>query len=223
MHDPGEVLRLVVLEAERHPEAVAQRRRQEARARSRADHRERREVEGQRPRGRPLADDDVEPEVLESRIEDLLHRAAQAMDLVDEEDVPLPERGQDRGDVALALERRPGRGAQADTELLPHDVGEARLAETRRTDQEDVVERLAARTGGFERDRELLLDPLLADELVELSRPQRAVELVLVRLDRGSEKLGVCHAASRRARRTCSSTERSGSTAARACSASTTE
>ena len=49
------------------------------------------------------------------------------------------------------------------------------------------------------------------------------VELVLVRLDRRGEELGVCHAASRRARRTCSSTERSGSTAARACSASTTE
>ena len=57
------------------------------------------------------------------------------MDLIDEEDVPLAERGQDRGDVALALERGTGRRAKADAELLPHDVGKARLAETGRADQ----------------------------------------------------------------------------------------
>ena len=83
---------LVVAEPERHAEAVAERRRQQARARRRADERERRQVERQRARGRALADDDVEPEVLERRVEDLLDRAVQAVDLVDEEDVALLER-----------------------------------------------------------------------------------------------------------------------------------
>ena len=36
-----------------------------------------------------LADDDVEPEVLERRVEDLLDRAVEPVDLVDEEDVAL--------------------------------------------------------------------------------------------------------------------------------------
>ena len=53
--------------------------------------RERRQVERQRSRRRPLADDDVEPEVLERRVEDLLDRAVQPVDLVDEEDVVLLE------------------------------------------------------------------------------------------------------------------------------------
>ena len=143
-NDRRELLPLVVPEPERHPEAVAQRRRQETRARRRADERERRQVERQRPRSRALADDDVEPEVLERRVEDLLDRAVEAMDLVDEEDVPLLEAGEDRGHVALALERGPGDRANADAELLANDRRERRLPETRRAGEQDVVERLAA-------------------------------------------------------------------------------
>ena len=119
----------VVVEPERQAEAVAQRRRQQPGARRRADQRERRQVERERARRRPLADDDVEPEVLERRIEDLLDRAVEAVDLVDEEDVAGLERRQDRGDVALALERRPGDLADADAELSADDLRERRLAE----------------------------------------------------------------------------------------------
>ena len=46
--------------------------------------------------------------VLHRRIEGLLERAVEAVDLVDEEDGARLERGQQRGDVALALERRAG-------------------------------------------------------------------------------------------------------------------
>ena len=169
-HDRTELSRVVVAEPERHPEAVAQRRRQQARARRGADEREGRQVERERARGGALPDDDVEPEVLERRVEDLLDRAVDAVDLVDEEHVALLERREDRGHVPLALERRPGHGAQPDAELLAHDLGERRLAEARRPDQEHVVERLAASLGRVERDRELLLRALLADEVVEPAR-----------------------------------------------------
>ena len=188
-HDRRELGRLVVVEAERHPEAVAERRREQAGARRRADEREGGQVERERACGRPLADDDVEPEVLERRVEDLLDRPVEPVDLVDEEDVALLEPGEDRGHVALALERRPGDGADPRAELLADDEGEARLAEARRADEQDVVERLAAGLGRLQRDRELLLDPLLPDEVVEAPRPQRAVELVLVRLRNRREKL----------------------------------
>ena len=140
----AELRRLVVLEPEGHPEAVAQRRRQQAGARRRADERERRNLERERPRRVPLPDDDVEPEVLERRVEHLLDGARQPVDLVDEEDVARLQRGQDRRHVALPLERRPGDAADADAELLADDVREARLAEARRPDEQDVVERLLA-------------------------------------------------------------------------------
>ena len=55
-----------------------------------------------------------------------------------------------------------------------------------RPGQQHVVDRLAALLGGGERDRELLAHDLLADELVELARPQRAIGLVLV----GAHRLG---------------------------------
>ena len=49
---------------------------------------------------------------------------------------------------------------------------------------------------GRERDRELLAHDLLADELVELARPQRAVGLVLVAARRvgGDQALVLAHA-----------------------------
>ena len=129
--DRGELGRLVVGEPEGHAEAVAQRRGQQAGPRRRADERERRQVERQRPCRRPLADDDVEAEVLERRVEDLLDRRVQPVDLVDEQHVARLERREDRSQVALALERRPGDRADADAELLADDVREARLAEAR--------------------------------------------------------------------------------------------
>ena len=53
-----------------------------------------------RARRRPLADDEVELEILHRRIEDFLDRRGQAMDLVDEEHVALFEVGQQRREIA---------------------------------------------------------------------------------------------------------------------------
>src|SRR6186997_164092 len=94
-HDRRQLGLLVVAEPERHAEAVAKRCRQEARSRRRADEGELRQVQGERPRPRTLADDDVEAEVLERRVQDLLDRSVHAVDLVDEEDVLDVEAGQD--------------------------------------------------------------------------------------------------------------------------------
>ena len=46
------------------------------------------------------------------------------------------------------------------------------LAPEVRPDEENVVERLVALLRGLERNRELVLDPLLPDELTEPPRPQ---------------------------------------------------
>ena len=192
-HDRPELLRVVVAEPERHPEAVAQRRRQESPARCGADESEGRQVERECPRGRPLADDDVEPEVLERGIEDLLDRPVDPVDLVDEEHVPRLERGQDRRHVALALEGRAGDRADADVELLAHDLRERRLAEPGRPDQEHVVERLVAGLRGGECNRQLLLDALLPDEVGEAARAEGRLECPIL-LEDGAEE--AAHAAS---------------------------
>ena len=150
-HDRAELAGLVVPEPERHPEAVAQRRRQQARPRGGADEREGRQIDRQRAGGGSLAEDDVEPEVLERRVEDLLGGPVEAVDLVDEEHVARLDRGEDRGDVLL-LERGAGDRAEADAELLAHDLRQRRLPEAGRAREQDVVERLAAPLGRVERD-----------------------------------------------------------------------
>ena len=219
-HDRRELTGVVVAEAERHPEPVAERCREEPGARRRPDERERGQVERQRARGGALAEDDVEPEVLERRVEDLLGGAVQPVDLVHEQDVARLEGGQDRCDVLL-LERRAGDGAQADAELLADDLGERRLPEPRRPGEEDVVERVVPAAGGLERDPQLLLDPLLADEVVEAPGAERALRLVLV--GRKGRREELAHAAAPlSASLTRSSGGSSGSTSARARSASIT-
>ena len=60
-----------------------------------------------RPRARPLADHDVELEVLHRRIEDLLDRRAHAVHFVDEEHLARLEVGEDRREIARAS-RAPG-------------------------------------------------------------------------------------------------------------------
>ena len=60
--------------------------------------------------------------------------------------------------------------------LVRDDVRERRLAETGRTEDQDVVERFAARAGRANEDVELLLDRPLADVLVEPHRSQRPIE-----------------------------------------------
>ena len=172
-----------MLEPVADAEAVAQRRRQQPGAGRRADQRERRQVERHGARAGALAEDDRQLAVLHRRIERLLDRPVEAVDLVDEEDRARLERGQERGDVGLALERRARRLHDRHPELGGDDVGERGLAEAGRAGEQHVVERLAAPAGRLDEDRELVGHLLLVDEVGEAARAQRAVELLLAALD----------------------------------------
>ena len=143
LDDRREVVGPVEVEPVGDAEAVAQRGGEQAGAGGGADQRERRQVEGDHARARALPDGDRQPPVLHRRVEGLLERARQAVDLVDEEHRPRLERGQEGGDVALALERRARGLHERGLELGGHDLGERGLAEARRPGEQHVVERLA--------------------------------------------------------------------------------
>ena len=152
------------------------------------------QVESQGARRSSLSDDDVEPEVLQRGIEDLLDRPVEAMDLVDEQHIVSFETGEDRGHVALALERRSSHAADSHPKLLTDDVGEARLAEPWRSNEQHMVERFIPALCCVQRNRELFLDPLLPDELAQPTRPQRLLEvLFLGRHSRPQEWCGGGH------------------------------
>ena len=81
-----------------------------------------------RPRGRPLADDDVELVILERGIQLLFEHGLKAVDLVEKEHLSLAQIGQDRGQVALNLQRRPGGLLVPDAQFVRDDRRQRRLA-----------------------------------------------------------------------------------------------
>ena len=133
--------------------------------------------------------------VLHRRIEDLLDRGREPVDLVDEQDVAILEIGEQGGEVARFGDHRPGGGAKADAQLARDDLRQRRLAEARRPEEEDMVERVAAALGGLDEHAQILARRLLADELVERLGAQRGVEILGAALRRG-EAVGVGHVAS---------------------------
>ena len=193
-----EIRRRVELEPVRDAEARAQRRRQQPGPRRRADQREALEPHLHRPRARPLADDDVDLVVLERRIEDLLDRRRHPVDLVDEQHFVGREVGDDADQIARLLDRRARGRAHRHAHLVADDVGERRLAESRRAVQQHVIERLAALLRGGDRDLQVLADAILSDVLVEPARAQaRFVLRVFVDARRGHHAV-VRHLASSR-------------------------
>ena len=171
-HDLLEFLDRVEIEPHRNAETVAQRIGQQAEPRRGGDQRELGKVDLDRARRRPLADDQVELEILHRRIEDFLHRRAQPVDLVDEQHVAFFEIGEQRGEIAGLGDDRAGGRAEIDAELARHDLRQRRLAEPRRADEQHMVERLAAPLGGLDEDLEIGAHRRLADEIVERLRPQ---------------------------------------------------
>ena len=188
---------LVEIQPERGPETVAQRRRQESGARRRAHQREAFEPELHRPRGRPLADDEVELEILHRRIQKLFDHVVEPVDLVDEQHVAFVEIGQDGGQVPGPLDRRAGDRPDRDLHLVGDDVRERRLAQSGRAAEQDVIQHVVALLGRFQRDPQRLLGALLADVFIEAAGAQRAfdVRFVLPRAFRSVRGLRVDQAA----------------------------
>ncbi len=174
--DRGEVVLLVEVEPVGGTEAVTERGADPPRAGRRADDGERLETQAEAARRRPLPDHDVERVVLHRRVEDLLDRAVQAVDLVDEEHVALLQRGEDRGQVTGTLDRGSGRVADVHPELPSDDRRERRLAQTGRAVQQDVIGRLVPPLGCRQQHREVRLDLALADVFVERPGPERALD-----------------------------------------------
>ena len=73
------------------------------------------------------------------------------------------------------LESRATREPDVHAHLDRDDLGEGRLTEARRAVEEHVIERVAALTGGFDKDANLVLDRGLADEVVERPGSERRV------------------------------------------------
>ena len=74
------------------------------------------------------------------------------------------------------FDHRPGGRLEPDAELLGQEVGQAGLAQSRRTVEKDMVEMLAPLLGGLDIDLQVVLDLVLADEFVEAPGPEAVLE-----------------------------------------------
>ena len=114
------------------------------------------------------------------------------MDLVDEEHVVRLEIGEQRGEIARARDHGPAGGAKAHAELARHDLRQRGLAEPGRTEEQHMVQGLAAGVGGRDEHAQVFPRRLLPDEFSERFWPQRRVR-VLGLAGRGVKRNGFAH------------------------------
>src|SRR5439155_3122645 len=117
---------------------------------------------------------------LHRQVEELFDDWAQAVDLVDEENVSFSEIRKRSNKVTGLLECGPGRRADVDAELARDELGKSGLAEAGWAEEERVVERLTALECGVDVDAQRFLDPLLADEFGQALRTERELNYALV-------------------------------------------
>ncbi len=180
-------------EPHRDTEPVAQRGGEQPLARGCAHQREARQVDAHRARARTLADHQIERAILHRRIEDLLDRGREPVDLVDEQHVAVLEVGEQRGEIARLGDHRARSGAEPHPHLARDDLRERGLAQPGRAEEQHMVERLAAPPGGGDEHAQVLARRLLADEFVERLGPQRGVDVVRP-AGGGEDAVGVAHA-----------------------------
>src|SRR5207245_1249981 len=129
----------------------------------------------------------------EGGVEDLLYLGVETVDLVDEDDLPRLEGGEERGQVPRALDDRTRGGLDRRFQLGGDDVGERRLADAGRPEEQHVVEGLAAAAGGLDGHPEIGHHLRLPDVLVERAGPQRLVEAEVVVVGTGGDEARVKH------------------------------
>jgi DNA-binding transcriptional LysR family regulator len=116
------------------------------------------------------------------------------MNLVDEQHLAGFEVGEQRHQVRLLHQGGPGGDPR---QLLGHlpgdDVGECRLAQARRTVQQDVLERFPPLPGSFHRDAKLLDHRLLTDDLPEPLRAQGCIDRAIVLPHLSGDESISCH------------------------------
>src|SRR5262245_64920819 len=97
------------------------------------------------------------------------------MDLIDEQHIARLQVRQHRGEIARTLEHRPGGLLHLDAELRRDDVRERRLAESRRPEDQHVIERFATLARSADENLELRLHGSLADVIGERARTNGAI------------------------------------------------
>src|SRR5256714_2730936 len=116
------------------------------------------------------------------------------MDLIDEENVAFTKIRESTNQIAGFLKRGSGGAADIHAKLSRDELSESCFTETRRTEEECVVERLAAGESGVDVDAERLLHAILPYEFGQALRPKRELDYALVGGGFGGGDFNACPA-----------------------------
>src|SRR5208282_5072751 len=184
LDNDAQVIMSVELEPQQQPETRAQRSREQSGACGGADKGEGLYVHGVSACRRALADHDVKLVVFERGVEDLFQRGLQTMHFINEKHLPVAEIGEDRGQVALDLQRGAGGLLKSRAKFVGDDVCQRSLAEPGRSVEQDVIKRLAARLRRLDGNVEILFDLGLTNEFLQALRAELEFERRII-LDGG--------------------------------------
>ena len=176
---PRDFRRSVHFQPHQHTEAVAERAGQHTRTRRRAYQRKLFEGQAYAARHRSFAGHEIQRKVLHRGIKHFLDVAVETVYLVNEEDVPFFQIGEDGGKVCGTLNRRAGRHPYLRSEFVGYDVRKRGLSKPRRSVKQDVVECLSPRLRRRDVNFEVVFYLVLSDIVRHTLRAQRTFRFVL--------------------------------------------
>ena len=163
-----------------HAKAVTKRRGQLSRPGGRADQSEPGQIQTDGAGGRAFADDDIQRIVFHRRIKHLFHTAVEAVDLVDEQHIVFVEIGQQCGQISGFFNGRAGGNADVNPHLVGNDACQRSLAQTGRTVQQHMIQRLGPQFCRLNVDLQIILGLFLTGVFVKQFGAQTALLLVVV-------------------------------------------
>jgi hypothetical protein len=167
----------VELQTRGNAETVAQRCGQKAQPRRGAHQREGLQLNPHRARRRPLADHEIEREILHRGVEHLFHHRTKAMNFIDKQHVIGFKIGQDRRQIPGLGQHRTRGHPKPHPQLARHDLRQGGLAQTGGAVEQRVVHRLAADLGAFDEDLQIGAGLGLANKILQHLRAQGAVKV----------------------------------------------
>ena len=184
---------VVVFQMALDAEPRSQRRGQQTAARRGAHERERGQFDLNRAGRGAFVQHDVDFEVLHRRVEILLDDRAQPVDFVDEKHIARIQSREQSRQIARFVQHGTRRDAQLGTHFVGDDVGQRRLAQSRRAVQQYVVERIAAHQRRFDEYAEVFDDFVLSGEVAQFLRADSVLEFEValgIAYDRHDAKIG---------------------------------
>ena len=172
--DQLKLLHRVELQMMNHPEAVTQRRRQKPCPGGGPHQGEFRQFQAHGAGGGAFPYHDVDTVVFHGRVQDLLHLAVQAVDLVHEQQVSLLQVVQDGRHLPGLLDGGPAGDLQMDAHLIGDDSRQRGLPQAGRPVEQHMVQGVPPQLCRFDIYLQILLHLGLTDIVIQFLRAQRA-------------------------------------------------